>query len=168
MFELDLDAGAHDPFALSDAVIGAGFDDAIVGTGNPRLLSVELMAAGEAAEAVILAAARAILGRLPEGCALREVRPDLVSLADVADRLEVTRQTLQQREMPPPVAGGLYRIDEVAAAVELAERPEAGRRRPRFRGDAARNWFRGGEGARRLNAKLALGMLDPRSLAESG
>ncbi len=159
-----LPPGEHDPFILSDAVFGAGFEDAVIGTGNPRLLAVELETTGEDAEAAILEAARAIMANLPAGTELREVRPDLVSLADVAEKLDVSRQTLQQREMPLPVSGGLYRINEVAAVIESAGRPGEGRRRPRFRPEKARNWFLAGEGARSLNAKLALKTLDPCSL----
>ena len=159
-----LPPGEHDPFVLSDAVIEAGFEDALIGTGNPKLLAVELEASGEDAESAILNAARAIMRNLPAGTQLHEVRPDLVSLADVAAKLDVTRQTLQQREMPLPVAGGLYRINEIAAVIGRAALPEPGRRRPRFRADIAMKWFRAGEGARSLNAKLALKALDPRSL----
>ena len=159
-----LPAGKHDPLALSDAVFGSGYEDAVIGTGNPKLLAVELEASGDESETVILTAARAIIANLPRGTELREVRPDLVSLADVAEKLEVARQTLQQREMPPPVAGGMYRIDEIAEVIERAEEPAAGRRRPRFRAALARKWFLGGKGARTLNAKLALKTLDPRSL----
>jgi hypothetical protein len=159
-----LPAGEHDPYALSDAVFDAGFEDAIIGTGNHRLLAVELEAAGEDAETVILNVARAIMEKLPEGTELREVRPDLVSLADVAEKLEVSRQTLQQREMPPPVAGGLYRIDEVAEFIENAQKPKKGRRRPKFGIGLARKWFSGGKGARALNAKLTLKKLNSHSL----
>lgn len=84
-----LPTGDHDAFELSDAVFEAGYDDAIVGSGDPRLLAVELEVAGDNAKAVILNAARAILKYLPDGTELREVRPDLVSLADVAERLDV-------------------------------------------------------------------------------
>jgi hypothetical protein len=165
MLVFGLPAGAHDPLALSDAVFGVGFEDAVIGTGNPKLLAVELEAEGDDAEAVILATARAIIANLPEGSELREVRPDLVSLADVAEKLEVSRQTLQQRDMPPPVAGGMYRIDEIAAVIQQAEEPTPGRRRPRFRADGARKWFLGGVGARAVNAKLALRVLDGRLLS---
>ncbi|MBU4550210.1 MAG: hypothetical protein KJ897_09285 [Alphaproteobacteria bacterium] len=87
--------GEHDAFELSDAVFEAGYQDAIIGSGDPRLLAVELEVDGDDAETVILTVARSLLKHLPKGTALREVRPDLVSLADVAERLEVRRQALQ-------------------------------------------------------------------------
>lgn len=163
-FELvfGLPEGKHDPFALSDAVFAAGFQDAIIGTGNPRLLAVELEASGEDAEATMLAAARAILKQLPAGSELREARPDLVTQGDVAEKLGVSRQALQRREMPLPVAGGLYRIDEVAAL--LAEAEQLARRKPRFNLANARKWFQAGNGARRVNARIALKTLHSRTL----
>lgn len=159
-----LPSGDHDPYALTDAVIDAGFDDAIVGTGNPALLSVDLESGGRDPEIAIRDAARALLAALPTGTSLREVRPDLVSLADVAARLNIHRQALQQREMPPPSAGGLYRVDELLEALERTVTPGSGRRRPRFDLDRARPWLEAGIAARRLNAKLALSQLDPVTL----
>lgn len=156
--------GEHDPFELSDAVFEAGFADAIVGTGHKRLLGVEIEAEGEDAETVMLSAARAIIARLPAGTVLREVRPDLVSLSDVAEKLRVKRQALQQREMPPPVAGGLYRIDEMREALAAAAEPGPGRRRPRFDLPSADKWFKAGIAARRLNAKLAVHQIDPATM----
>ncbi|QKV18686.1 hypothetical protein [Oricola thermophila] len=163
-FELvfGLPEGEHDPFALSDAVFEAGYEDALVGTGNPRLLAVEIGTEGEDAEAAMIAAARAIIKKLPEGSELREARPDLVSQADVAEKLGVSRQSLQKRKMPLPVAGGLYRIDEVEACLLEAER--SAQRKPRFDLGNARDWFRAGHAARRLNARIAMGMLDARTL----
>ncbi len=58
-----------------------------------------------------------VLSALPEGARLREVKPDLVSLADVAARLSVSRQALQKRDMPPPSLGGLYRASEILPAL---------------------------------------------------
>ena len=156
-----LPQGAQDAFALSDAVFEAGFEDALVGTGVTGLLAVALEAAGEDAESVILGAARALIRTLPAGTTMREVRPDLVSLADVAEKLEVKRQALQQRKMPLPVAGGLYRIDELRDALEAAASPQPGRRRPRFNMTRAAKWFRAGPAARRLNAQLTMQELDP-------
>lgn len=163
-FELvfGLPDGDHDPFDLSDAVFEAGYADAIIGTGSTRLLAVEIEAGGDDAEGVILTAARSIIARLPAGTCLREIKPDLVSLADVAEKLNVTRQTLQQREMPLPVAGGLYRIDEVREALISAARP--GRRRPRFDLSSAENWFKAGLAARRLNAKFAMHLINPMTM----
>ncbi|WP_375688224.1 hypothetical protein [Pseudooceanicola sp. LIPI14-2-Ac024] len=156
-----LPEGEHDPFALSDAVFGAGFEDALVGTGVSGLLGIEVEMVGDDAEATILEAARTLIKVLPRGTCLREVRPDLVSLADVAEKLEVRRQALQQRKMPHPVAGGLYRIDEIVEVIAAACRPQAGQRRPRFNMAAAEKWFRAGRAARRLNAQLTMQEIDP-------
>lgn len=163
-----LPGAEHDHGDLANAVFGAGFENALVGTGNPKLLVVDLEASGSDAEMVILSAARAILPNLPVGTELREFQPDLVSLADVAEKLEVSRQTLQQRDMPLPVFCGLYRIDEVAIALDAVGHPVAGKRRPRFQPALAKKWFRGGLGARALNAKLTLRLLDPLTLGMSG
>ncbi len=156
-----LPEGEHDAFALSDAVFEAGFEDALVGTGHVGLLGVELEIEGDDAEGTILAAARSLIKVLPAGTVLREVRPDLVSLVDVAEKLEVKRQALQQRKMPLPVAGGLYRIDEVSEALIEASKQRKGHRRPRFNLTSALKWFRAGHAARRVNAQLTMREIDP-------
>lgn len=159
-----LPEGEHDPFELSNAVFEAGFEDSLVGTGVHGLLGVELEAEGDDAESVILEAARTLMKTLPPGTRLREVRPDLVSLADVAEKLNVKRQALQQRRMPLPSIGGLYRIDELAAALTDAMKPEPGKRRPRFEIERAQKWLRAGYAARLVNAKLTMRELDPVSI----
>lgn len=162
-----LPKGEHEAFALSDAVFEAGFEDALVGTGQAGLIGVELEVQGEDAEVVILDAARALIKALPQGTVLREVRPDLVSLADVAEKLEVKRQALQQRKMPLPVSGGLYRIDEMVAAVMEASRPKKGQRRTRMNIAAASKWFRAGMAARKVNAQLTMREIDPATIERS-
>lgn len=92
---------------------------------------------------------------LPDGTALREVRPDLVSLADVAARLNVTRQALQKRRMPPPSLGGLYRASEMPPYLDTVP----GRLRDGLRAAAA--WFAAAPGAQQVNARIS-------RLAESG
>lgn len=159
-----LPEGEHDAFALSDAVFEAGFEDALVGTGHAGLLGVELEAVGDDAESAILDAARTLIKALPVGTLLREVRPDLVSLADVAEKLEVKRQALQQRKMPLPVAGGLYRIDEMIEVVMEASKPNEGQRRPRFNLNSALKWFRAGPAARRVNALLTMREINPATI----
>jgi len=162
-----LPEGDHDAFGLSDAVFEAGFEDALVGTGQAGLVGVELEVEGDDAEVVILDAARALIKALPQGTVLREVRPDLVSLADVAEKLEVKRQALQQRKMPLPVSGGLYRIDEMLAAVMEASKPKKGQRRPRMNIVAASKWFRAGMAARKVNAQLTMCEIDPATIERS-
>jgi hypothetical protein len=166
LFEFDLvfslpEGSTHDAFALADCIYAAGFDDAVIGTGQPGLLAASLECAGEDAETVIRQVARAILPHLPAGSWLREVRPDLVSLADVAGRLQIKRQSLQKRPMPQPVTHGLYRVTEIFGVLtqQLNEKPSV-----RFDIDNAKPWFAAGKGAQRLNARLALGDLDAASL----
>jgi hypothetical protein len=166
-FELvfELADGVHDPYVLSDAIFGAGYENAIIGTGDPRLLGVALEAEGHDAENVILETARQLLKVLPEGTRLREVRPDLVSLADVAEKLNIKRQALQKREdMPLPTMGGLYRVDEMADALLDLSLPGHGRRKPRFDVVSARKWLLAGRAARQLNALLTIRAIDPVSM----
>lgn len=158
---------ANDPLALSDAVFEAGFEDALIGTGRAGLLAVGLDLKGVDAEDVILDAARTLIRALPAKTVLHEVRPDLVSLADVAEKLAVKRQAIQQRKMPPPVAGGLYRVDDVFAALMDASDRGQGKRRPRFNLSAASNWFRAGVAARQVNAQLTIGILDRKTLVRT-
>jgi len=167
-FELvfELPIGDHDPFELSDAIFEAGFEDAVIGTGNPRLLGVELDLEGDDAESVILSAARAIVKGLPKGSQLREIHPDLVSLSDVAEKLHIRRQALQKRKgMPLPSIGGLYRIDELANVLMTAGEPKKGRRAPRFDVTAGSGWFLAGLAARKINALLTIRHIDPVSIA---
>lgn len=150
-----LPEGTHDAMELSDAVFEAGYSDAVVGTGAPGRLGVSLEIEGDDAEAVILETARAILFYLPKGTRLHEVGPDHVTLVEVAAKLGVQRQALAQRRMPYPVAGGLYRITEIREA--LSEIMNGGGRKPRFDMKSAEGWFEAGEGAARVNARMALG-----------
>lgn len=91
---------------------------------------------------------------------MREVRPDLVSQADVAARLGVTRQALQKRELPAPAVGGLYRMSELYPRL-------AGSRRGKLatKVDAARAWFEASQGAQRINARISLGEIKFRKTA---
>ncbi|PWE28772.1 hypothetical protein DDZ14_18795 [Maritimibacter sp. 55A14] len=160
-----LPEGEHDAFELMDAVFEAGFEDAIVGTGVLGMIGIALEASSDQAEDAILDAARAIQKQLPAGSVLREVRPDLVSLADVAKRLEVTRQSLQKRKMPLPSQGGLFRMEEVAVVImEAMQAKGAGARKGRFAVEKAGKWLSAGKPARRVNAGLAVGVIDGATL----
>ncbi|CUX81080.1 MAG: hypothetical protein HLUCCA05_07375 [Roseibaca calidilacus] len=153
-FEFDLmialPAGERDEDAMLDALYEAGCDDAIVGTGAAGLVALGFIREGADAEAVIAEAVGQALKALPEGATLREVRPDLVSLADVAARLQVSRQALQKREMPPPSLGGLYRVTEMVRYLE----GQPGKIREGF--SKAGSWFAAAPAAQKINAQLGL------------
>lgn len=139
---------------LLDALFEAGCDDAVIGLGAPGLVALAFRREGDDAEAVIAAAVGRVTPALGDGSKLREVRPDLVSLADVAARLQVTRQALQKRDMPPPSLGGLYRASEMALHLMAATgKVKSGM-------VAAEAWFNAAPGAQRVNAKLSLSMHD--------
>ena len=147
-----------DENAILDALYDAGCDDAAVGLGAPGLIGLGFTRAGREAEATISDTVKQVLSALPEGTALREVRPDLVSLAEVATRLKVTRQALQKRQMPPPSLGGLYRASEMPPYLDAVK----GKLRDGFRDASA--WFAAAPGAQRVNARISLGESPRRAL----
>jgi hypothetical protein len=155
-FEFDivvsLPKGAADEDAIMDALFEAGCDDAVVGLGASGIVGLGFTRAGEDAEVVISDAVTQVLSALPTGAQLREVKPDLVSLADVAARLSVSRQALQKRDMPPPSLGGLYRASEMLPALEA----QPGKVRDAL--EAARGWFASAAAAQRINARASLGV----------
>ena len=97
-FEFDLvfvlPTPAPDEGALLDALHEAGCDDAVIGIGRPGCIGLAFIRPGRDAEAVIVEALRQAATALPKGSGLREVRPDFVSLADVAARMPLTRRAL--------------------------------------------------------------------------
>ena len=159
-FEFDLmfalPDGPADEDAVVDALYEAGCEDAVVGLGAAGLVGVGLTRSGTDPETVISDTAEQVLTGLPAGTRLREVRPDLVSLADVAARLRVSRQALQKRPMPPPSLGGLYRASEMPPY--LAAVP--GKIRDGLRD--ARAWFAAAPGAQRVNARIGLAEFERR------
>lgn len=154
-FEFDLifalPEGHADEDAILDDLFNAGFDDAAVGIGASGMIGLSLTRSGADAEAVISDAAERAANALPKGSMLREVKPDLVSLADVAARLNVSRQALQKRKMPAPSLGGLYRASEMMPYLEMPP----GKVRDALKG--AHYWFAAASGAQAVNAKLSLG-----------
>ncbi len=153
-FEFDLVFALPDKAAdegtILDSLYEAECDDAVVGLGAAGLVGLGFTRAGQNAEAAISDTVKQVLGALPEGSTLREVKPDLVSLAEVAARLKVTRQALQKRPMPPPSLGGLYRASEMPPYLNSVP----GRLRDGFRD--AKAWFAAAPGAQRINAKIGL------------
>lgn len=61
------DGAAHDPYALSDAVIGVGFSDAVIGTGAKGVLLVSLQADQACVTQMKQQSAKRILSVLPKG-----------------------------------------------------------------------------------------------------
>ncbi len=115
-FELvfELPSAQSDAYALSDAVFAAGYEDAVI---EPVIQSCWAWnwRRREQMRPTPFCRRQKHITKPAEGTRLREFRPDLVSLADVAEKLNVKRQALQKRaEMPLPSIGGLYRIDELA------------------------------------------------------
>ena len=152
-FEFDLVCALPedtDEGAILDALYEAGCDDAAVGLGTSGLVGLGFTRAGQDPEAVIAETVKQVMTGLPDGAKLREVRPDLVSLADVAARLKVTRQALQKRHMPPPSLGGLYRASEMPPYLDAVP----GKLRDGFR--AAQAWFAAAPGAQQVNARISL------------
>ena len=147
-----LPEGSPDEEAVLDALYEAGCDDATVGLGKRGAIGLAFVRRGADPETVIREATAQAKAGLPEGALLREARPDLVSLADVAARMRVTRQALQKRRMPPPSIGGLYR------ATELPDRLRSSGGKLRERYLASRAWFDAAPGAQRVNALIGLGM----------
>lgn len=136
--------------SMLDALFEAGCDDGVIGLGASGLLAIGFTRSGADADAVISAAVSQALAALPTGTRLREVKPDLVSLADVAARLNVSRQAIQKRPMPPPSLGGLYRAAEMPSYLEA---------HPGKVSDAlvsAQGWFLAARAAQRINAKISL------------
>ena len=141
--EIDMDA-------MLDALFEAGCDDGVIGLGAPGMIGIAFTRSGTDAELVITQSVASVLKALPKGAKLREVRPDLVSQGDVARRLQVSRQALQKRDMPPPSIGGLYRASELAVALEA----HPGKVRDAL--ENARAWFAAAPGAQKVNARMSL------------
>ena len=160
VFEFELVFALPRDVAVSDETIDrlyeAGLHDAVVGSGVPGMVAVALEREGEQAEATILASVEQCLSSLPEGSELREVRPDLVSLAEVAGKLDVSRQALQKRrDIPKPAVAGLYRTSEIYRALIQGEGKTS-----RVMASAS-GWFEASAGAQSINARMALGEYRP-------
>lgn len=141
---------SNEEAVMLDRLFEAGCDDAVVGLGTPGLVGVSFIRGGTDAEAVITEAIEQVMSALPEGSLLRNVGPDLVSLAEVAARLGVTRQALQKRKMPPPSLGGLYRASEILPVLERG----TGKISKAL--ESARSWFASSFAAQRINALTSL------------
>ncbi|WP_425051509.1 hypothetical protein [Psychromarinibacter sp. S121] len=136
--------------AVGDALFEVGCDDALLGLGAAGMVGLAFLRSGPDAEAVICDAIQSATDALPKGSRLREVKPDLVSQGDVAARLQVSRQALQKRDLPPPSIGGLYRASEMLSVLDT----QSGKVKDALKD--ARAWFAAAPAAQRINARLSL------------
>lgn len=105
-FELIFSFGkdALDADTVLGALVAAECDDAIVGLGRAGLLGLGFTRSGTDAETVIASTARKVSEVLPGRVRLREVRPDLVTLEEVAARLGVPVAVIGRRPAFPAIA----------------------------------------------------------------
>lgn len=146
---------------IVDALFEAGCDDAVVGLGAAGLVAVGFTRTGADADTVIGEAVKQVMAALPKGSRLREVRPDLVSLAEIAAHLGVTRQALQKRELPPVSLGGLYRVTEIKSALD--QRP--GKLAAALK--SSHGWFASAPTAQNINAIVSLDQIESRRAGSS-
>ncbi|MFO1113866.1 MAG: DNA-binding protein [Rhodospirillales bacterium] len=122
-----LPEGGEGPSDWLDALFEAGCDDATIGIGKRGYIALDFTRGGGSSEHAVRSAIAAVTGAIP-GAVLTEVGPDLVSLTDLAEMLECSRQNLRKYAMgeirgvrapfPAPVFTGnpsLWRLAEVAA-----------------------------------------------------
>lgn len=151
-FELIFSFGndAPDADTVLGALVAAESDDAIVGLGRTGLLGLGFTRRGTDAGTVIASTARKVAEVLPGRVKLREVRPDLVTLEEVAARLGVPVAVLKEGPLPPPSLGGLYQLTELAMALHKRD----GKLAPALA--EATPWLAAAPGAQRINARLLL------------
>ncbi|MCP1169378.1 hypothetical protein [Limimaricola litoreus] len=143
------DDGA-DTDTVLEALVAAECDDAIVGLGKAGLLGLGFTRSGTDAETVISSTARKVTEVLPGCVRLREVRPNLVTLEEVAVRLGMPIAVLEEGPLPPPSLGGLYQLTELAMALHKRD----GKLGPALA--EATPWLAAAPGAQRINARLLL------------
>jgi hypothetical protein len=151
-FEFELIFSLGDDGADTDAILGAlvvvECDDAIVGLGKAGLLGLGFTRSGVDAETVIASTAHRVSEALPGHMRLREVRPCLVPLKEVAARLGVPLAVLEEGPIPPPSMGGLYQLTELAMALSKRN----GKLTPKLA--QASPWLAAAPGAQQINARL--------------
>ena len=77
----------HDGYELSDAVYEAGFDDAVVGTGNPEYVAIVFNDKGIDKKSVITKAENKLLKYLPKGSTLNRSEAIVIEDAAVPDNV---------------------------------------------------------------------------------
>ncbi|MGN7614216.1 DNA-binding protein [Magnetococcales bacterium HHB-1] len=105
-----------DPNDISNKLFESGCDDATVFTGSRGTIGLEFYRESDSAEEAISSAIENIQGAFPD-TEILEVKPDLVSLAHIADLVGQSRQNIRKlAKFPPPSVTGanplwhLYRV----------------------------------------------------------
>ncbi|MBF0367929.1 MAG: DNA-binding protein [Magnetococcales bacterium] len=91
---------------ISNRLFDAGLDDALVLTGIKGIVGLDLFRESISAEEAINSAINDFFKAFPDA-ELIEVRPDLVSIADIAKLVGQSRQNLRKLAgFPPPIITG--------------------------------------------------------------
>jgi hypothetical protein len=91
---------------ISNKIFGSGLNDALVLLGLRGVIGLDITRSAPTAEEAIKSAISDIRGVFPEANLL-EVKPDLVSIADIAKLVGQSRQNLRKlRGFPPPTLTG--------------------------------------------------------------
>ncbi len=147
-----------DPEQLANDIYLAVEDgDPMLGLGDPTGVSVELLMQGDNPLTVILDAAQRIMKALPDGSQLREIKPDLVSLEEVAEKFGTSRQNIRTKPLPRPMSTGHYQAHEIC---HLVFSEGMWRTSKSLDYDRAKSWLLSASAAHRLNGHLAAGVMD--------
>ncbi|RFF28330.1 MULTISPECIES: AlpA family transcriptional regulator [unclassified Wenzhouxiangella] len=111
---------------LVEALMEAGCDDAIVGTGHPGRLALQFDRDADSAEAAICSAFDNVESAVP-GVDLVEAVPDYVGLTEIADIIGISRQALRKQalshpEFPRPIHFGKPSLWHLSPALDWLKR----------------------------------------------
>jgi hypothetical protein len=107
--------------ALTDRLVEAGCDDALIGVGMQGRIALDFTREARSASDAVYSAIRDVKRAIP-GAELIEAGPDLVGLTEVSEIVEVSRQYMQKLvvshlDFPSPVHAGnhvqLWHLEQV-------------------------------------------------------
>lgn len=107
---------------LVEALMEAGCDDAIVGTGHPGRLALQFNRDAESAEHAVDSAIDNVKVAVP-GVQLVEALPDYVGLSDIANIVGISRQALRKQvqnhpDFPRPIHYGKPSLWHLALVID--------------------------------------------------